>query len=44
MSRWFPRTYETVADLPPSMLVLIGCIYRLVAYFGLILVHRDKQR
>ncbi|KAK3116056.1 hypothetical protein LTR53_004004 [Teratosphaeriaceae sp. CCFEE 6253] len=30
--------------LDVGMLFLIGCVYRVVAYLALILVHRDKQR
>jgi len=32
------------ADLCCRMLFLIGVVYRIIAYFGLILIHRDKQR
>lgn len=35
---------EHVADLNCRMLILIGVVYRIIAYLGLVLINRKRQR
>ena len=33
-----------LTDISARILCLIGAVYRIIAYLGLIVIHRDKQR